>query len=332
MNNNYQGSRRCGANKDKCITICENDSVCAETEAKAAEAEAALADAECEACQTGRRRSTEFREPVCINTSRIYDSCRDRDCASNVRVYLTELGQSLINSAINVKLKKAEIIWVYSNVEPLSFNNGYYTVDLKFFVLTTLDVFTGPCKPHTVTGLASFDKRVILYGSEASTKVFKSNSNLGICPDLSSTWQSTEMPTVVVEAVEPVALSASIVEPDECDCCCCDCDGDGCSSATPTNAATCFPENICNIFDTPLIVDDDQRQVRVTFGIFSIIRLERDTQLLIDAVDFCIPTQECVSATEENPCNLFNDIRFPIDEFFPAGKKDDDCGCGCGCN
>ena len=64
-------------------------------------------------------------------------------------------------------------------------------------------------------------------------------------------------------------------------------------------------------------MDDDLRQVLITYGLFFIVRLERDTQLLVDAVDFCIPTKECPGATKESPCALFNDIRFPIDEFFP---------------
>ena len=67
------------------------------------------------------------------------------------------------------------------------------------------------------------------------------------------------------------------------------------------------------------------------------MKIERKVQLLVNAVDFCVPNKECVAATDENPCALFNRIRFPMDEFFPPqrGAFDDDmndgCGCGCGC-
>lgn len=321
MNNKYERSHK---------PNCDNNAI----DEIAAEA-AVCADATEEAIETRRRRSSEFSGPSCVSTNQIYDSCRDRDCVSNARVYLTAFGQELLESAINVKLKKAEIIWVYSNIEPLSFNNGYFSVDLKFFVHVTLEIFTGVCNPVTVCGLSTYDKRVILFGSEGNSKVFTSNSNIGTSCDLANCWRSTAMPTVVVETVEPVALSAKIVEPKECCECCCDC----CECEQPASTVGCgcniFPESICGCFDEELILSNDSRQIAVSFGLFSIIRLERDSQLLIDAVDFCIPTQECVSATEENPCNLFNDIRFPIDEFYPPQKNNDDnyrphsCGCGC---
>ncbi len=313
MNENYQKSRK-GNNVCDCKITCdivpENDST-----------EAAECDAAVEARDTRERRREDFCEPVCVDTNQIYDSCRDRDCVLNARVYTTADNQALLDNATNIKLKKAEIIWVYSNIEPLSFNNGYYSIDLKFYVCVTLEVFSGLCSPTTVRGLTMYDKRVILYGSEGNSKVFKSNSNLGMSCDLSSTWQNTCLPTVVVETVEPVSLSAKIVDP--CPC----------STDIPCTTTACddclFPSNICDCFDGELLVSDNLRHVRVSYGLFSIVRLERDSQLLLDAVDFCIPTKECPSATEENPCNLFNDIRFPINEFFPPQKRSDDKNCPC---
>lgn len=304
-----------------CCTVPDNDS-------GENQAEAFAADAMSEAPETRRRRRSEFSDPICISGNQIYDSCRDRDCVSEARVYLTQTDQALIQNAINVKLKRAEIIWVYTNIEPLSFNNGYFSVDLKFFVRATLEVFTGVCNPTTVYGLTTYDKRVILFGSEGNSKVFKSDFNLNSGCDISTTWQNTAMPTVVVETVEPVALGASIKEPRCCDCSC---------ECETTGNRDFFPDNICCCFDEDLVISDNVRHITVSYGLFSIIRLERDTQLLIDAVDFCIPKRECPAATESKPCTLFNDIRFPIDEFFPPSKASDSgnggsCGCGCGGN
>lgn len=316
-NDRNDRNRRGNGNTVPCCPVCDSDN----SEAEAAAAVAA--DTAAERCQTERRRASEFSEPICISANQIYDSCRDRDCVSDARVYLTACDQELLENAINVKLKRAEIIWVYTNVEPLSFNNGYFSVDLKFFVRTTLELFTGVCNPTVVYGLTTFDKRVILFGSEGNSKVFKSTPNPGGC-DTPAIWQNTCMPTVVIETVEPVALTASIEEP-SCGCCEAEC----------SCGRSMFPENICGCFDGDLVTADNIRHVNVSYGLFSIIRLERDTQLMIDAVDFCIPTQECPSATEGRPCSLFNDIRFPIDEFFPAQKPrerrdSDDCSC-CRC-
>ena len=33
--------------------------------------------------------SGNFKEAVCIDTSRIYDSCSDKDCLEDLRVYFT---------------------------------------------------------------------------------------------------------------------------------------------------------------------------------------------------------------------------------------------------
>lgn len=329
MSDRNERNRRSNNGSGNCFTVCEAPDTSAAEAAAAAQADAAD-----EAIERRRRRASEFAEPVCISTNQIYDSCRDRDCVSNARVYLTEDDQELLENAINVKLKRAEIIWVYTNIEPLSFNNGYFSVDLKFFVRTTLEVFTGVRNPTTVYGLSTFDKRVILFGSEGNSKIFKSEFNRKSNCDISGSWQCTGMPTVVVETVEPVALSAKIVEPDCCGCRC-DCDDETPATLSTTGSADFFPENICSCFDDDLVISDNVRHVVVSYGLFSIIRLERDTQLLIDAVDFCIPTQECPSATEGNPCNLFNDIRFPIDEFFPPHRAASEetkrrCGCSCG--
>lgn len=207
MNERNDRRYRVPEKKDNCFVCCPKDNA-ADTGA----ADAVAADAKEERTDTRRRRASEFSEPVCINTSQIYDSCRDRDCVADQRVYLTQADQDLINCAINVKLKKAEIIWVYTDVEPLSFNRGYFSVDLKFFVCVTLEVFCGVCNPTIIHGLTTYDKRVILFGSEGNSKIFSSKFD----PDtneIAKTWQKTNMPTVAVETVEPVALTARLVEP-----------------------------------------------------------------------------------------------------------------------
>ena len=80
------------------------------------------------------------REAVCIHTDKVYDSCRDKECIEDLRVYFPVCHQSLIDSAMNVKLSNVEILWVQTDVEPLSFNQGYYTVDIRFFFKVSVDV------------------------------------------------------------------------------------------------------------------------------------------------------------------------------------------------
>lgn len=63
-----------------------------------------------------------FREAVCIHTDKVYDSCRDKDCLENIRVYLTACGQDIVDRAINIKCTKAEIIWVFSDQSRSKYN------------------------------------------------------------------------------------------------------------------------------------------------------------------------------------------------------------------
>ena len=44
-----------------------------------------------------------IREAVCVNTRKIYDSCRDKDCVDDLRVYPTESSQSAIDNALNIR-------------------------------------------------------------------------------------------------------------------------------------------------------------------------------------------------------------------------------------
>lgn len=67
----------------------------------------------------------------------------------------------------------------------------------------------------------------------------------------------------------------------------------------------------------------------VTIGLFTIVQITRNVQMMIPASDFCVPEKECVP-TSDNPCDLFRRIDFPMGEFFPpkAGDLCDGGRCG----
>lgn len=266
-----------------------------------------------------------IREAVCIHTRKIFDSCRDKDCIEDIRVYPTRCSQEAIDRALSVKAGCAELLYAYIDVEPVSFNRGFYTVDVRYFYRITADAFVGTVRPVEVTGLAVFDKRVILFGSEGSAKVFSSNS-VNCAPDPQSLPRTTS-PIAVVEAVDPLILNLKLV--DVCDCRPCDC------ADIPAAVAACFQEE--------LTTSGDARRLYVTLGQFSLIRLERDTQLLMPVYDYCMPDKECTCDSggpcQEDPCELFRKVQFPVGEFFPPnsvmpqGSSYQDIrtgGCGCG--
>ena len=80
-----------------------------------------------------------FKEAVCLDAGRVFDSCCDRDCLEDLRVYFSEAGQSVINEAVSIKIKSAEIVYTLIDVEPVNLNRGCYSSDITFFFLITLD-------------------------------------------------------------------------------------------------------------------------------------------------------------------------------------------------
>ena len=244
-----------------------------------------------------------IREAVCIHTRKIYDSCRDKDCIEDLRFYPKMQYVDVINRALSVKGGSARLLYVYVDVEPVSFNRGFYTVDMRFFYSVTLQAYLSCPAPVTVEGLWVFDKRAILFGSEGNAKIFSSEMRTGE-PDMQM-MRRANAPIAVVEAVDPIVLDTRIMD-------CCgkrDCDCDLCE----------VPSFVNSCFNGELSSGDDNRRIYVTLGQFSIVRLERDSQLLVPVYDYCMPDKECScgSGGTEDPCGIFRNISFPVGEFFP---------------
>ena len=139
-----------------------------------------------------------IREAVCIHTKKIFDSCKDKDCIEDLRVYPTCGSQEVLDRALSVKAGTAELLYAYIDVEPVGFNRGFYTVDVRYFYRITADAFIGAARPIEVCGLAVVDKRAILFGSEGGAKSFSSDSpSVCSCQDL----MGSSLPTAHVEAI-----------------------------------------------------------------------------------------------------------------------------------
>ncbi len=116
------------------------------------------------------------------------------------------------------------------------------------------------------------------------------------------------------DVVDPIVLSAKICDaPNDCSC-------DDLSNV-PDCVVCCFTGTFSSVVPVKVVY--------VTLGLFSIVRIERNVQMLIPAYDFCMPEKECTS-TADNPCEAFRKINFPTNEFFPP-RLADDANCGCSC-
>ena len=253
-----------------------------------------------------------FKEAVCIDAGRIYDSCCDKDCLEDLQVYFTDVAQPIIDSSVNVKCKKVEILNVFLEVEPVAFNRGFYSVDITFFFTVHLNAYSSPVSvPTPVKGLATFSKKVILYGSEGNVRVFSSDTSFG-----NTTTVNNNLPKASVQVVEPMCLACRLTEcPEHYHHCC----------VNVPPAVSCH-------YDGEFGTNHPNKSVYVTLGLFTIVQMERSVQMMIPAYDYCIPDKECNTATDD-PCELFKRIKFPTNEFFPPRVDDINCSdspsCGC---
>ena len=266
----------------------------------------------------------DLRQAMSIHTRKITDSCRDKDCIEDLRVYLTCGSQQLLDNATNVRVRNAELLNTYIDVEPVAFDRNHYCIDVTFYYRILADAVVGSCRPTTLYGLAVFSKRAVLCGEDSRAHIFRSDTRIGEFDG--KTRRSFNRPTAVVEVLDPMVLSSKIRE--VCDC-------------KDTTTAQ-IPTGISSMFDDELVISGDRRRLFVTLGQFSIIRLERDAQLVVPVLDYSIPTKECCDTAggcAEDPCEMFSKIPFPASQFAPRGcdasrshsstesESDNSCGC-----
>jgi len=267
-------------------------------------------------------KSSARNEMVSIETNRILDSCRDRDCFEDVKVLLTDFGNEILEHTTNIRAKNACITWTYIGIDPVKFNRGFYSVTIKFYIKITFEACLCGGRSQEFEGVAVLEKKVVLYGSESNVSIFKSNPDASdYCTVPEPCCSTKNVPIAIVEVVDPIILNTKVREADDgcCNCCCCGC-GD-------------IPESVANRLNGSLN-DTEGRYITVSFGIFSVVRVVRHAQYLIHATEYCVPDKECVSTEDDNPCAIFRSMAFPTAEFCPPGytpTSSDHHGGKCGC-
>ncbi len=256
-------------------------------------------------------------ETVCIDCNRILDSCRDKDCFEDVRVYITGFGQEIIEKTSNIKVKSTKVVWTCLDLESVQFNRGFYQITVRFHTRICFEACVCPGKVQEFDGIAVAEKKIILYGSEGNVNIFKSEAgNQCFCekPTYSEKC-NTNAPTVVCEVTDPIALSVKVAREDRSCCCCCIDD---------------IPKHVCDCLSSCLCDDDENcKKLYVTLGFFSVIRIERPCQYMINASEYTIPDKVCIESTDDDPCATFAKMSFPVNEFYPPSYKDMNGGCGC---
>ena len=159
-------------------------------------------------------------------------------------MYLTLDSQRALDAASGARARYVELMHVSIQVEPVPYNTGHYTVDITYYYRVLGETSsTGSC-PNTITGLAVFSKRLVLFGGESKAKTFLSRE----CGCLSKqTIVNCACPTGVVEVVDPIILGSCVQ--DACSCCC-----------NPEPPA--IPEPILACFDQELVLKGECKRCR----------------------------------------------------------------------
>ncbi|MBR4622296.1 MAG: hypothetical protein IKO44_02025 [Ruminococcus sp.] len=225
-----------------------------------------------------------FKEAVCVDAMRVFDSCSSQDCLEDLELTFTTAAQETVDNALYIKTKCVDCVGAAFAIDPVPFNKGFYTVDVTYTFRAEVEAYTAQGEPPTVIyGSCTFTKRVILFGSDGNTQRFASNTTtVPVLPSATSGCAECcdmgELPVAAVSIVPPMCLNAS------------------------------------------LVTGETGNTVQITIGVFSIIQLERPVPIMIPAYDYSIPEREC-STNTDTPCELFEKIPFPVAEFFPQGLE-----------
>ncbi|MBQ8967887.1 hypothetical protein [Ruminococcus sp.] len=237
------------------------------------------------------RPGSNFKEAVCIDAMRIFDSCSAQDCLEDLAFTFNAEDSSLIDDAAYIKTQSIDVTDVNFSISPVAFNQGFYSVDVTYNFRGQIEVFNGENTPPVVVyGNALFTKKVILYGSDGGTQRFVSDTGLVTTPESPTTGCACckslcTLPTASVSLVEPMCLDTKLTAPD--------------------------PET-------------GERTVLITIGLFAMISLSRPVPLMVPVYDYCVPGKECTSSSG-TPCEMFEQIDFPVGEFFPRSLENNGC-------
>ena len=279
----------------------------------------------------------------CIISLKVYDACRKRVCLSrDVLGEARATGRHLCgvdncgnynegdiifapNNATQTDIKDFRVESVTINDKTRSkFKKGYWDISITYTFVYVL-VFSNPngeiCR---VEATNSYTTKASLFGSNET----ESTMSTDLFADLSN--GSSTLGAAPFVAVDTNAMDIDVEFIEE-KCCCCNANGE---------------------------VVDQARRVAVTIGLFSIIKLFRIVNLLVESKGFCIPAS-CpeTKAAFDNACDFFDSLDFPMDVFAPPQKREfekgisgnipsevdsetDDkccckpnkCNCGCCCN
>ena len=258
----------------------------------------------------------------CIIAQKIFDQCRIQKCLSSDILGPARAARGN-NPSCNDMLCEGDIIVPPCNASDVSIRDleldrieilrkkanplqkGCWDLELKYVFNYTLEFRRADgCFIGCIDATNTYNLRVTLFGS--------SEADVTTVTDQFLNGTSNGGPFVIAEG-KAVALAAELRYP-SCNACNCNC-GCGCDSCAAGQ------NNGDAALGAPIAVN-------VTIGLFTIVKLFRTVNMMVNSLGRCIPERYTASANACDPCAEFEDVRFPLDLFSPSAEPHPCCGFG----
>ena len=243
----------------------------------------------------------------CVIAYKVYDSCRNQNCIKPSELGAVRaaekvcIGDERLNegdvicpprnaAAVTIdkfKVKKITIV----NKEKNPFKNGYWDIDVKYvfeYYLTFREADGTPIEPGQIKACSIYNKRVALFGADGADIVISSDLPQFMGHEDSDAIEAG--PYVLVEA-KAVALEVSLKN---------------CGRNSFNDREDIGGRHHPSSHD----------EVLITIGLFTIIELYRIVSLAVESNGFYVP-HECIEISPIHPCEVFENVAFPMDIFAP---------------
>lgn len=82
-----------------------------------------------------------FKEAMCIEAMRVFDSCSSQDCLEDLAFTFSEADQTVINAAAYIKSTCIDVTDVSFAISPVAFNHGFYAVDVTYTFRAQIEAY-----------------------------------------------------------------------------------------------------------------------------------------------------------------------------------------------
>lgn len=266
----------------------------------------------CEECIIAQKIFDQCRIQKCLTpavlgparAARNISSCNEMLCEGDIIVPPCNAASVTLR---NMELSKIEIVCK----KPNTLRSGCWDIEIKY--VFHYDLEFRKAEGSVIGCIAAsniYNLKVTLFGA--------SESEVTVASDMYSCCENPHGgPFVNVEG-KAVGLLAELKHQNNYNCgsgCGCGC---GCGGGCGCN---CGCDCDDSVFGAPVAVN-------VTIGLFTIIKLFRTVNLLINSMGTCLP-EECVCPSSQgDPCEFFDRLKFPMDIFAPTAEPHSCCGAG----